>query len=330
MCYYGTMKAKITIKNNPKDAIFIINPVSGVGEHSKRKAEIVSIAKKLGWHGKIHETTKTRNAGMIATEEMNDGYKHIVVCGGDGTIMEALQAIINTDIVLGIVPLGTGNLFAQNLDITGSRKEMIERALFGKKQKVDVGKANETIFAIIAGIGFDAEVMKNAKREMKDKFGFLAYLYTGLQRLHRKANVYRITIDNKPPKVYKARSIMVANMGKLQGGIEAVPDAHSQNGMLRIGIVRASGVPAWLSLLGSAVLGNINKSPHYTLLEGQKIAIEPIKGPKHYQCDGNLFPPTKKLLVEIYPKAVTVLVSEKPKEGNPFATILQFKKFRLY
>jgi YegS/Rv2252/BmrU family lipid kinase len=324
------MNTKVTIKNNPKEAVFIINPVSGVGEHSKRKAEILSIAKDLGWRGKVHETTKTRNAGMIATEEMNNGYKHIVVCGGDGTIMEALQAIINTDVVLGIVPLGTGNLFAQNLEITGSRKEMVEQALYGKKQKVDVGRANETIFAIIAGIGFDAEVMKNAKREMKDKFGFLAYLFTGLQRLNRKSSVYRITIDKKPSKVYRARSIMVANMGKLQGGIEAVPDAHSQNGLLRIGIVRASGLPAWLSLLGNAVMGNINKSPHYTLLEGQKIAIESLKGPKHYQCDGNLFPPTQKLSVEIYPKAVTVLVSEKPKSktGNPFATMMQFKKFR--
>ncbi len=140
---------KNLVKSAPRNALFIINPVSGQGDKKKRKEEILTIAKELGWKGKVVETTKTLSAGEIATEEMKNGVTHIVVCGGDGTIMETLQVIINTDVILGIVPLGTGNLFAQNLNITGSRKDMIQRALFGTEHKVDVGRANGTIFAMI-------------------------------------------------------------------------------------------------------------------------------------------------------------------------------------
>jgi YegS/Rv2252/BmrU family lipid kinase len=327
------MRDKSTKKTtDPHHAVFIINPVSGIGDSKKRKDEIVQIAKNLGWKGKIFETTKIKNAGVIATEQINAGAKHLVICGGDGTIMEALQVIINTNIVLGIVPLGTGNLFAQNLGITGSRKAMIERALFGTPKKIDVGRANDTIFAIIAGIGFDAEVMKEANRKLKDRFGPFAYLIIGLKILYRRPGLYSVSIDKKRQKIFRAKSIMIANMGKLQGGIEAVPNAHWQNGILRIGIIKASAFPAWLSLLGSALIGNINKSPHYTLLKGKHVEIVSLSGKKPYQCDGNHFPATRKLTVEVLPRAVSVLVDKNAKGAgnNLFTPILQFQKRRVY
>lgn len=305
----GQKRNTQTVKTDPVHAAFIINPVSGFGDHKKRKDEILSIAKSLGWKGKVYETTKTRNAGLITTEIMNSGVKHIVVCGGDGTIMEALQVALNTNLVLGIVPLGTGNLFAQNLDITGNRKELVTRALFGLPQKVDVGKANNTIFAIIAGMGFDVQIMRQTKRKFKRKFGFLAYLASGIKNFNKRPGVYKITIDGKETKKYRAKTIMIANMGKLQGGIEIVPNAHWKNGTLSVGIVQASGFPTWLSLLGNTLRGNINNSPHYTLLKAKHIQIEPVRGPQPYQCDGDSFPPTDKLTVEIFPQAVSVLAA---------------------
>lgn len=305
----GQKKNMLTVKTDPVHAAFIINPVSGFGDHKKRKEEILTIARSMGWKGKVYETSKTKNAGLITTEIMNSGIKHVVVCGGDGTIMEALQVALNTRLVLGIVPLGTGNLFAQNLDITGNRKELITRALFGIPQKVDVGKANDTIFAIIAGMGFDVQIMRQTKRKFKRKFGFLAYLVSGIKNFNKRPGVYKITIDGKESKKYRAKTIMIANMGKLQGGIEIVPKAHWQNGVLRVGIVQASGIPTWLSLLGNTIRGNINRSPHYTLLKAKYIEIEPMQGPQAYQCDGDSFPPTPKLTVEIYPQAVSVLAS---------------------
>ncbi len=292
-----------------KNAVFIINPVSGTGDPKKRKEEIIEIAKELGWKGKIIETTRKKTAGNIAEEEIKKGARHLVVCGGDGTIMEVLPSIIKKDVVLGIVPLGTGNLFAENLDINGTMQNILEQALFGKVHKIDIGQANGKLFSVMAGIGFDAEVMRDTNRTSKSRYGFFAYLFNGLKRFGRSSGVYQITIDDKKTEIYKAKVIMIANMGRIQGGIHVVPETHSQNGELRIGIIQAPDIPAWINVLGNALMGDVNKSPHYTLLKGKRIEVTSLRRPKPFECDGNHFPPTKKLTVEIFPRAVSVLAN---------------------
>ncbi len=316
------------MKSDPRKAFFIINPASGQGDPKKRKTEIVRIAKSLGWNGKTLQTTRTKDASILAAQAIKEGANHIVVCGGDGTIMEALQAVSKTKVVLGIVPLGTGNLFAQNLGLLGSKDDAIRRALFGVVQRIDIGKVNDTFFAIIAGIGFDAEIMKETNRKLKNKYGFFAYLLSSVKAFNKKSGVYEISLDNKPFKRYKAKSILVANMGKIQAGIEAVPHAHHQSGVLHIAVIQASTFRSFLSILGNALLGKVQQSPHFTLMQAKTIQIRSLKGAKSYQCDGNHFPPTSSLFVEIFPKSVSILVEPKLKQKvgstNMFASLLQF------
>lgn len=294
---------------DPKNALIILNPASGTGDRQKQKEQIVQYAKSLGWKGELHETTRKRSSGLIAEVAIKRGIKHIIVCGGDGTIMDALPAILNSKAVLGIVPLGTGNLFAQNLNMNLSLQQAVETALNGHIELIDIGKANNTLFAVMAGIGFDAEVMRKAKRTLKSKYGFFAYIVTGLKHLKRSSGLYEVVIDGKKPKRYRAKSIVFANMGKIQGGIEAVPNAHYKNGVLRIAIIKASSIGSWLNLLANAITGDINNSPHYELLEGKKAEITSLRGAKPYECDGDHFPPTKHLIVEIFPKALPVVTS---------------------
>jgi YegS/Rv2252/BmrU family lipid kinase len=307
---YNTVTRSMNAHNtyhDPENAIFIINPVSGTGDQKRRKTDIVRFAKELGWKGKIIETTRKRNGGTIAAEQIKNGANHIVVCGGDGTIMEVLQEVVSTNVTLGIVPLGTGNLFAQNLNITGSLRTNVQTSLFGKLQRIDIGQANGTYFAVIAGIGFDAEVMRQAKRRLKSKFGLLAYVVAVFKSYNRTSGKYKITIDGKESFTFRAKTILFANMGKIQGGIELVPNAHYQSGFLSVGILQTSSLPSWMNALGNALIGNVNKSPHYTLMQGKHFEVVSLRGPKPYQCDGNYFPSTKKLSVDIYPKSLAIL-----------------------
>ena len=139
----------------------------------------------------------------------------------------------------------------------------------------------------MAGIGFDAEIMRETSVESKRKFGKFAYFITGLKRLTKPRGKYRITIDNNHKRVYRAKNIMIANMSKIMRDIRAVPGAHPQSGELKIGIVKARSISSWLIIVMSAMRGNINKSPHYTLLTGTEIIIHPLRGPAPYVCDGN-------------------------------------------
>lgn len=305
VCYHEHMKK---LSADLSQALIILNPTSGQGNPTERRRQIPRLAKQFGWDGKLTQTTVKRTAFAIASESIARGVKHIVVCGGDGTIREVLSAAVKKPVSIGIVPLGTGNLFARNIGISLKLDEAMETALTGVTKKIDVGKANETYFSILAGIGMDAEVMKKASRELKDKLGIGAYVISTIKSLRTRRGKYLITIDKQNPKVYRAKSIMVANMGRIQGGIQAVPKAHPQSGDLKIGILKARGISAWVSIVTNAIRGNINKSPHYTLLSGQEIKIVSLSGPKPYECDGEHFPPTNTLSISIYPKSISLFL----------------------
>lgn len=290
-------------------ATLIVNPVSGVGDPRERRKKIVKIAKENGWVGEYIETTKTKSAGDIAKREVGRGVKHIIVCGGDGTVMEVLEAIVGKKVALGIVPLGTGNLLARNLSLPLDIEESLKVALFGNHQKIDVGVANGTYFGVIAGIGLDAEVVQAAKREMKDKWGILAYVFTTIKSLSNRTALFEITLDKKKKIRTRAKSVMAANMGKLVGGVALVPSTHPRSGTLQLGIVKARGMREWLSVFLHALRGKIGKSPHYDVYTASHIEIRVLNGKKFYECDGNHFLPTDHLVIKIFHNDVTVIVS---------------------
>ena len=290
-------------------ATFIVNPVSGIGTAEERSKTLKSAATSLGWVGTYIKTTKERSAYSLAKAEVKRGVKHIVVCGGDGTIREVLEAVVNTKIVIGIVPLGTGNLFAKNLSLPLDIEEAVKVALLGNQKIIDIGKVNGNFFSIIAGIGLDAEVMHGAKRELKDRWGQLAYVMIGLKRLFLRSGKYEIRLDKKKPFVVKAKTIMASNMGKLVGGIEVVPSTDPQSGTLQIGVIKAQSFFSWVSVAVHALLGKVDKSPHYDTYQAQQIEIRSLSGAKRYQCDGDHFPKTDHLEITLFPQAVTIMVN---------------------
>ncbi|MGI8419102.1 MAG: diacylglycerol/lipid kinase family protein [Candidatus Levyibacteriota bacterium] len=296
---------KIAVNNNAP--LIILNPVSGPGNEKDREKAITKVAKDLGWNGHLVTTTLNRTAADIAKHAIKNGTNHLVVCGGDGTIGEVVGVCVDKKIIIGIVPLGTGNLFAQNLGIPLAITASMKIALYGKRNKIDIGRANKIYFTVLAGIGFDAEMMKGAQRELKNKIGVFAYILTAVQSILRSSLIYQVQIDNRQPITVRAKTILVANLGKIQGGIMAVPQTSANNGRLSIGIIQAKNWYYWISLLVHALSGNINKSSSYKLLKGSNIVITLTGKKRAFECDGNIFPPTKKLTIEILPRALSIL-----------------------
>jgi diacylglycerol kinase (ATP) len=300
----------MNLNKKSKEALIIINPVSGLGDPKERKKLIKESALKLGWEGEIAETTLKKTANHIAENAIRKGTKHIVVCGGDGTIMEVLKAAFKKPVIIGVVPLGTGNLFARNLKIPNDTREAIEVALLGQAQKIDVGDANGNFFSITTSMGVDVGMIKDASRELKNRFGFLAYVLAAIKNIGKEPDLYSITIDGNKTKPMRAKSILISNMGKLPGNIKFVPTANPVSGKLSIGIILANDALSWASIVLNALRGNVNKSFHYKLYKGKYIEVVPLKGPQPFQCDGDLFPPTSKLKVRIFPSSVNVCVTE--------------------
>lgn len=293
---------------DPTNAVIILNPASGRIEPKRKKRDILILAEKYGWNGKILETSLKKNATTLADEAIKNGNTHIIVCGGDGTLMEVLGAALKKKVVIGVVPLGTGNLFVKNLNIPDNLEQAMEIAFLGKEQAIDTGNANGNFFSIMAGIGIDAQIMKDTSRELKNKLGIVAYMIMAFKSLHFSSGLFEIIIDNQKKVIHRAKSIMIANMGRITGGIQLVPGAHPRSGKLQIGIIKAKNLSSWVNLTVNALGGDVNKSPHYTLFEGKDVYIKSLRGPMPYECDGDHFPPTDELRITIYPKSVIVKV----------------------
>ncbi len=148
-------------------SVIIVNPASGTIAGTDKLDSISHIARTLGYKGKIVMTTKTIGADKLAIREIKKGVKLVIVCGGDGTILDALGVCIKTKVSLGVVPLGTGNLFARNLGIPLDISESLKTAFGKKTTTIDVGKVNGIYFTIMAGVGMDARIMRDADPDMK-------------------------------------------------------------------------------------------------------------------------------------------------------------------
>ncbi len=290
------------------DTVIILNPVSGGGNKSERLEAVKKAALDLKFLGEILTTTKEISAKTLAKKEIKKGRKKIIVGGGDGTIFEVIDELVGKSIVLGIMPLGTGNLFARNLRIPLSIPESLKIALNNKESMIDVGRANGTYFTVIAGLGVDAHIMEKSEGDMKKRFGYFAYVINALKSVFYKNKTYKITIDDKKPQTYKAKSVLIANMDEIQGGLKIVPYANPKSGTLKIGVIKAQSMLNIFDLFLNSAAYQIHKSKHYELLTCKKALVEVQNGTSPFECDGTTFKPVRKLKIEVYPKSLTVAI----------------------
>ena len=132
----------------------------------------------------LAETTAAGDAERLAKEAVRLGYRSGVAAGGDGTIAEVITGLAGGPVPLGIIPLGTGNQLASNLGIPPDVERAVDVAVNGVSQTIDLGQlGNGRYFALMAGAGWDAEVMGSCSRELKERWGFGAYLFQGLRRV---------------------------------------------------------------------------------------------------------------------------------------------------
>ena len=184
----------------------------------------------------------------------------VLVAGGDGTVRIVAEQLAGTDIPLGIVPAGTGNLLARNLHIPlGSIDSAVRVAVHGKTEKIDLARAavtdvdgqeSEYPFVVMAGVGLDAATMAETDSEMKKKLGWVAYIGGLLRALKdvRKVNVRGI-VDGDDVEEFRANTIMIGNAGMVQGNVRFMPDAELDDGLLDIAVLNPSGPLSWMQVM---------------------------------------------------------------------------------
>jgi diacylglycerol kinase (ATP) len=253
------------------------------------------------------EVAKSRFAPKQVGKALADGADLIFVWGGDGMVQRCIDVLAGSEAKLAIIPAGTANLLATNLGIPKDIEQAVEIGLSGHARPIDVGRLNGERFAVMAGAGFDARMIGDADGSLKDRFGRLAYVWTGAKNLREKPFRARIKVDGAPWYDGEASCILFGNVGKLFGGVEAFEDAHPDDGVLELGVLATDGVRELAGTVARAVVGTASKSPHAITTKAHSVRVK-LDRKVPYEIDGGDRKRVRKLRIEVEPQAVQICV----------------------
>lgn len=312
----ATAEALATRLAKTRVAHLIFNPVAG---QRNADQDLSLIRQLLEPHLslRIHQTTPEVNPKQLVKAAISSGADIVIAAGGDGTVSTVAEALIGTGISLGIIPRGTANAFAVALGIPGLLpiRNACEIILAEQSQTIDAAYCNGLPMILLAGIGYEAAVVENASRELKDRWGTLAYLMAGWQtmdeqqlfetKIEAEGNIYQfwagaITIANAAPPT----SVLA------QGAGQVIWD----DGLLDVTIVTAENklhaVTTMLKMLGAAIAKTALEQQN--VIHGRthrlKVTTNP---PQKVVVDGEIVGTTP-VEVECIPSGLTVLVPKSP------------------
>ena len=303
------------------------NPTK-VEESDLRKAAAAAFGdEEVRWW----ETSADDPGRAMALEAVDAGCDTVVAVGGDGTVRIVAEVLAQTEqphqASLGIVPQGTGNLLARNLDIPlGNIGAALKRIAAGDTRDIDMGWVrtddgdDETGFLVMIGFGLDANMLAETDDDLKDKAGWLAYA-EAMGRAVAASEIVDVTLtlDDGRTKERSGHTLLIGNCGMIQGGLTLLPDAEPDDGKLDLLLVSADGAAAWMHTLRAVVwengirrlLGGDRQEPpastdhaHYDTAEHIEVTLA---SPQPFEIDGEEAGKVSSYSVRVQPGAVRVL-----------------------
>ena len=294
----------------------ILNPVK-VEDVEAFKATVTSMARESGWQDPTWHLTTVEDSGTGQAERASvDGAELVIVCGGDGTVREVCAELAGTGIPVGIVPAGTGNLLARNLDIPLYLRAAIDIALTGQDRAIDMvavrgdrAQADEhgeeipaedefrSHFMVMAGMGLDAALMEGVSEDLKAKVGWLAYVWSALKSLMFPVTKVEISVDGGEPTTHRARTIVVGNVGYLQAGMPLLPDATIDDGQLDVVILYPRRFLSWLPMVYRVLAKRPRTDDTINRMTGRTVSIKAASETPR-QLDGDSVGPGRELHME--------------------------------
>ena len=291
--------------------LVIINPVSGRHDAAETRR---MIEERLNRDSISHEVRETQQAGDAlnwARAAADDGFDLVLVSGGDGTIMEAMSGLIKSgsSIPLAQIPVGTANLLARALLIPTNQQEALETALAGKAERLDVGYLpdEDRYFALIAGAGYDARLIRDASRELKNALGFAAYVVTGFKNLFNLRRVrIELEIDGERLQL-RGHTVMIINIGQVgENLIQIGPNIHPHDGKLDLMIVSAASVRGALRILFQILTRQFTGNIGLRYMSAERVRVN-ARPPLPTQIDGEELGTTP-LYAEAVPDGALLIV----------------------
>jgi diacylglycerol kinase (ATP) len=299
----------------------VLNPVKA--KAAEARATIQRACLTAGWEApRFYETTVEDPGHSQVRDALAYGADVVLVGGGDGTVRVVAESMAHTGVAMGIIPLGTGNLLARNvhLDLYDLRGN-VQTALFGHQRFIDTarmgiensqtGRSSNHAFLVIAGIGMDAEVVGDTSDGLKRAVGWLAYTEAGVRHLTGRRKKVSISLDDQPEQTRKIRSVLFANCGLVPGGIDLIPQAMIDDGMLDVVVMSPRSAVGWLAMYAKIVFKHKRHLPVMSVYRSGKVVIK-CPEPMPTQLDGDITGEATKVTVQVDPGSLLIRVRAVP------------------
>ncbi|MEO5992247.1 MAG: diacylglycerol kinase family protein [Arthrobacter sp.] len=302
----------------------VMNPIKA--RSGEARTLIANACAAAGWAPpQFYETTAADPGFSQARAAVQSGADVVLVGGGDGTVRVVADILAGTETAMGLIPLGTGNLLARNIHLdVGDLRASVQTALFGQQRFIDTARmtvenartnesAEHTVL-VIAGIGMDAEVIGDTNDGLKKAVGWLAYTEAGVRHLPGRRKKVTISLDDQPEQSRKIRSVLFANCGLIPGGIDFIPQAMIDDGMLDVVVMSPRSAIGWLAMYWKIVLKHKRNLPVMAFYRSGKIIIR-CPEPMPTQVDGDPSGEATKVTVQVAPGSLLVRVKNGTEQG---------------
>ncbi len=301
-------------------AAVIVNPT----KHENLPALRTMVGAAMARHGWAEplwlETTPGEPGQGLARSALAAQVDLVLASGGDGTVTACAEGLAGSGVPLGVLPAGTGNLLARNLGLPLSLEEALAVSLGGTDRRLDVGTANGRVFVAMAGLGFDAELLDSTGEPLKRRLGWAAYAVSGLRHLGARPVRASVRADGGPVLRRRASSVLIGNVGALQGGVTLLPGAEPDDGVLDLLVLTARGLAGWAALAADVLLRR-RRTRHVARIAFRDLHVV-LDRPQLWEIDGEVMGRTRQLRVSVRPGALLVRVparSISPGGGPPGA-----------
>jgi diacylglycerol kinase family enzyme len=293
-----------------------------------------SAAADAGWAESVWLETTVEDVGQGVTEKAKDlGVDLVIAAGGDGTVRAVAEALRGSSIPLALLPSGTGNLLARNLDLTlGDVPGSVIAAFTGVDRSIDLGvidieredaSRDRHVFVVMAGMGIDAKMITNTDEKLKAKAGWAAYVDSIVKSLRDPNELHlRFRLDDEDAKRAIVHTLIIGNCGSLPANILLMPDAVVDDGLFDVLFMRPGGLLGWIKIwtkvawvngilrrtkAGKAIARKQADDEDLQYRTGRRLVAR-MSRPEEIELDGDAFGKAAAFNAWIEPGALTVRV----------------------
>ncbi len=279
----------------------IFNPAAGRNRR-QRFEEIVKLVRNAGCVVTVRETGAPGHAEAIVREAKGAGFDLVAAAGGDGTINEVVNGVAGTGLALGIIPIGTANVVADEIGLSKNPRDVAQVLASGPLRPIRVGRANGRRFVMMAGVGFDANVVSRVSLKLKKLVGPLAYIWCAAMQGFRDPFAHcAVTIDGQG---YSSVSAVACKGRRYGGPFVAAPRANLADDSFQVVLMKGRG---WFSVARygvALIFGKVGLWSDVEILSGRDVVISGTTG-QAVQADGDIIAALP-VRIEIDPEPVRV------------------------